>query len=342
MPSGDAVRWAASVLDDYDPSTFPAPHRLPGAGSDRVLARLFLSAGTVVLGENPRPPEESPNENDSFVYLSRHLRERDLPVPAVFAYSREKGTFLMEDLGDDDLYGKIRAGLSDTDLRDLYREGVRLLSLMQVRGAEGFDPARTHSPARYDRRLMLIWESGYFRREFLEGRLGLTPPAGLEEEFGRLADLAGQAGADFFLHRDFQSMNLKLREGRLWVIDFQGGRLGPPQYDLAALLFDPYVELPRELREELVSSYLEDFLRRTGADRSHFLKHFPFVALHRSMQALGAYAFLGRQKGRAVFLDFIPPGVLRLEEVLRLLPAAEFPYLRRVVGEAKDRVAEEG
>jgi aminoglycoside/choline kinase family phosphotransferase len=137
-------------------------------------------------------------------------------------------------------------------------------------------------------------------------------------------------------------MNLKLREGRLWVIDFQGGRFGPPQYDLASLLFDPYVELPRELREELLSSYLEDFRRRTGMDRSRFLVHFPFVALHRSMQALGAYAFLGRQKGREKFLSFLPAGVRQLEEVLGLVPAADFPRLRRVAAEAKERVAAQG
>jgi len=342
MPSADTLRWAASVLDDFDPSSSPAPHRLPGAGSDRILARLFLSAGTVVLVENPRPAGEGPNENDSFVYLSRHLRDRGLPVPKVIAYGREQGAYLMEDLGDDDLYGKIRAGLSHSELLDLYREGVRLLSLMQVKGSEGFDPARTHSPARYDRDLMITRESGYFRKELLERHLGLHVPDGLGEEFERLAGRASEAGADFFLHRDFQSMNLKLREGTLWVIDFQGGRLGPPQYDLAALLYDPYVDLPHELREELMSTYLEDFLRRSGMDRARFIGDYPFVAAHRSMQALGAYAFLGNRKGRSDFLAFIPAGLQLLGEVHRLLPSAEFPLLGRVVDEAKERAGREG
>lgn len=338
MPSNRSLRWAASVLDGFDPATSPAPHRLPGAGSDRILARLFLFAGTVVLVENPLSSAEGPNENDSFVYLSGHLRDRELPVPKVIAYGREEGAYLMEDLGDDDLYGKVRAGLSEGEVRDLYREAVRLLSLLQIRGREGFDTGRTHSPARYDRDLMVTGESGYFRREFLEHFLGLPVPDGLDREFEKLAGQAGRAGADFFLHRDFQSMNLKLREGKLWVIDFQGGRLGPPQYDLAALLFDPYVELPRELRGELVSSYLEDFLRRSGMDRSRFLDDFPSVAVHRSMQVLGAYAFLGTRKGRDSFLSFIPAGLRLLEEAIRLLPATEFPLLRRIVAAAGERV----
>lgn len=338
MPSAESLRWAASVLDGFDPAVSPAPHRLPGAGSDRILARLFLSAGTVVLAENRLPATEGPNENDSFVYLSGHLRERGLPAPKVLAYGREEGVYLMEDLGDDDLYGKVRAGLSEGELRDLYREAVRLLSLMQTGGKEGFDTSRIHSPPRYDRDLMVTGESGYFRREFLEHFLGLQVPDGLDREFEKLADQAGGAGADFFLHRDFQSMNMKLREGKLWVIDFQGGRLGPPQYDLAALLFDPYVELPRELRDELVSSYLEDFLRRSGMDRSRFLDDFPSVAVHRSMQALGAYAFLGRRKGRERFLSFIPAGLRLLEEAAGLLQSTEFPLLHRVIAEAGERV----
>jgi len=338
MPSTESLRWAASVLDDFDPATSPAPHRLPEAGSDRILARLFRSAGTVVLAENPPSSAEGPNENDSFVYLSGHLLERGLPVPKVLAYGREEGAYLMEDLGDDDLYGKVRAGLTEGELHELYREAVRLLSRLQVDGSVGFDSARTHSPPFYDRELMLTGESGYFQREFLEHFLGLQVPEGLDGEFGKLAGQAVAAGTDYFLHRDFQSMNLKLREGQLWIIDFQGARLGPPQYDVAALLYDPYVELPRELRDELLSSYLEDFLRRSSTDRAGFLGNFPAVAVHRSMQALGAYAFLGTRRGRSRFLSFIPAGVRCLTDAARLLPAAEFPLLHRVIDEAGERV----
>jgi hypothetical protein len=325
-------------MEEYDPAAAPAPHRLPGAGSDRILARLFLPAGTVVLVENPRPDGKHPDENDSFVYLSRHLRGHDLPVPRVIAFDPAKGTYLMEDLGDDDLYGKVRVGVTDGELRELYREGITLLSAMQVEGREGFDPARTHSPPGYDRDLMLTWESGYFQRELLDNHLGLgNQPEDLRSEFEKLADRTGRAGRDFFLHRDFQSMNLKLREGQLWIIDFQGARLGPPQYDLAAFLFDPYVELPAELREEMLECYLVDLVGRTGIDHDRFLEDFPFVAAHRLMQALGAYAFLGHRKGKRDFLSFVPAGLRLLAEVYRRLPAAEFPVLGRAIAEAQER-----
>jgi hypothetical protein len=338
MPSEDTLKWAAKALPNFDPAVAPAPHRLPGAGSDRKLFRLFLPAGTIVLVEHPLPTEEQPNENDSFVYLSSHLRSHSLPAARVHAYSRELGAYLMDDLDDDDLFGKVKIGLSEGELQALYRDGVSLLARMQVDAVGGLDTSRLHSPPRYDRELMLRWESGYFRRELLEDLLGVPPSGpGLEEEFGNLADGAAAAGADFFLHRDFQSRNLKHYAGELWIIDFQGARLGPAQYDFASFLLDPYVELPGELREELTALYLEKFLGRSGVDREHFLATLPYVAAHRLMQALGAYAFLGGKKGKGDFLQFITPAFRLLREAHGTLPSGRFPLLDRIIGQAQDR-----
>jgi len=338
MPSAEILEWAASAFPKYDPEESPAPHRLPGAGSDRRLYRLFLPAGSVVLVENPSSPTEGPNENDSFVYLSGHLRSHGVSAPAVHAYSRERGAYIMEDLGDDDLFGKVRIGLSEGELLDLYRKGLSLLARMQVDAVGGLDSARLHSPPQYDRDLMLSRESGYFQRELLGSLLGFgEPPAALQEEFRRLAEGAGKAGSDFFLHRDFQSRNLKFHRGELRVIDFQGARLGPPQYDLAAFLLDPYVELSPEIREALLEDYLGHFLHRSGLDRSLFLRDFPFVAAHRLMQALGAYAFLGSRRGKRDFLGFISPALRLLREIQGTLPAGAFPELDRAVALAQER-----
>lgn len=338
MTGPEALRWAASVLPAFDPASSPPPRDLPGAGSERRLSRLFLPGASVILVENPLPPSPGPDENDSFVYLSAHLRERGLPVPEVLAYHRETGVYLMEDLGDEDLFQAVAGGLPEKGLRRLYGEAVLLLARMQVRGREGFDPGRCHSPSRYDRDLMLNWESGYFHRELLAGHLGLGPPApALAGEYRRLAARAEEAGADFFLHRDFQSMNLKVRDGRLWIIDFQGARLGPPQYDLAALLYDPYVDLPERLREALLEEYLEAFLPQSGLARGLFLSCFPAVAAHRLMQALGAFAFLGLRRGKPRFLAFIPAALRLLGEILRRLPSDETVALREHVSLARER-----
>ncbi|HWR97957.1 MAG TPA: phosphotransferase [Candidatus Methanoperedens sp.] len=338
MPAPEAIAWARRAVPDLDASQ--APQSLPPAGSSRVLARLFGAGGSIVLVENPVAATAAVNENDGFVYLAAHLGTRGVPVPAVLAYERERGWLLVEDLGDRDLFAEARRALGGNSSADhaalaaLYREALDVLVRLQVDGAAGFDPRRTHNPPCYDVALMREAESGYFLRELVVGHLGLALPAGLEAELDRLAARAAGAGTAFLLHRDYQSQNLKLHRGRVRVIDFQGARLGPPQYDLAALLLDPYADLPRRLREELLAHYLGAFTARTGADRGAFLAHFPAIAAHRLMQALGAYAFLGLRRGKPAFLAHVPTALRLLEETLVPL-AAEAAHLTALVAAAR-------
>jgi hypothetical protein len=293
---------------------------------------------------------DAANENDAFAYLAAHLGARGIPVPAVLAYERSRGWLLVEDLGDRDLYGEVRQTLqaaaspfpADRErVTSLYREAIDVLVRLQVDGAEGFDPRRTHNPPRYNVALMREWESGYFERELIGRRLGLGVPPGLGAELDRLAGRAAEAGAAYLLHRDYQSQNLKIHRGRVFVIDFQGARLGPPQYDLAALLLDPYADLPADVRRDLLDHYLSLFTARTGENRGRFLERFPVVAAHRLMQALGAYAFLGLQRGKPAFLAHIPVALRLLEETLAPL-ADEAPRLVALVAEARLRLPTAG
>ena len=216
----------------------------------------------------------------------------------------------------------------------LYREALGVLVRLQVDGVEGFDPRRTHNPPRYDAELMRTGESGYFVRELVVNHLGLTPPPGLDAELDRLAARGAEAGSAWLLHRDYQSQNLKIHLGGVCVIDFQGARLGPPQYDVAALLLDPYADLPPALRQGLLEHYLARFAERTGEGPERFFAHFPIIAAHRLMQALGAYAFLGLRRGKPAFIAHVPVALCLLEEALAPL-AGEAPLLAALVAEAR-------
>jgi len=317
-----------------------------------VLTRLFHTGGSLVLVENPVEVTTAVNENDAFGYLAAHLGARGIPVPGVLAYKRSRGWSLVEDLGDRDLYAEVRQVPRrdepcgwDADARErvaaLYREAPAVLVRLQIDGAAGFDPRRTHNPPRYDVALMREWESGYFVRELLVSRLGLDVPDGLGGELDRLADRAAAAGTAYLLHRDYQSQNLKIHLGRICVIDFQGARLGPAQYDLASLLLDPYADLPEQLRHELRDHYLELFTSRTHEERERFLEYFPLVAAHRLMQALGAYAFLGLRRGKPAFLAHIPVALRLLAETIAPI-ADTVPLLDAVVAEARRLVAAHG
>jgi hypothetical protein len=346
VPSAEALAWARRAFPGLDPTS---ARPLPPAGSSRRLARLHHTGGSLVLVENPVAVTDAVNENDAFGYLAAHLGARGIPVPGVLAYKRSRGWLLVEDLGERDLFAEVREAFHSTasgggaaEARErvaaLYREALEVLVHLQVDGARGFDPRRTHNPPRYDAALMREGESGYFVRELLGRHLGLATPPGLDAELDRLAGRAAAAGAPYLLHRDYQSQNLKIHLGRVCVIDFQGARLGPAQYDLAALLLDPYADLPADLRRELLEHYLGLFVARTREDRGRFLEHFPPIAAHRLMQALGAYACLGLRRGKPEFLAHIPAALRLLEETLAPIADAA-PLLCAVVAAARPRVS---
>jgi aminoglycoside/choline kinase family phosphotransferase len=111
-------------------------------------------------------------------------------------------------------------------------------------------------------------------------------------------------------------------------IDFQGGRTGPPTYDLASLLLDPYVSLPEDLREELLEEYPDRLSRLTAVDAAAFRRRYPFVAAHRVMQTLGAYAYLSGTKGKMHFRRYIPAAAATLERLSRAPALAAFREFR--------------
>ena len=216
---------------------------LAGDGSDRRFFRL-LGSPTVILLHHPQPTALQVNENDSYFHLGRHLRRQGAPVPEIYEYCREEGWLLLEDLGDIHLAAAVARESGGEQLGYWYRQALDILVNLQVDGKEGFDPAWCFDTAVMHRPFLWERECGYFVRAYLQGYAGLKLEMDdLAPDFEHLLTRALTPAPNFFLHRDFQSRNLMIKNGRIRVIDFQGGRLGPLGYDLAALLIDPYVNL---------------------------------------------------------------------------------------------------
>ncbi|MFZ5995417.1 MAG: aminoglycoside phosphotransferase family protein [Thermodesulfobacteriota bacterium] len=305
---------------------------LTGDGSNRPFYRISGSKGSliIVLPESKDPLHLK--ESEAYHYIGRHLAARGVPTPVIHGYDRATGAIIMEDLGDRHLERAVREENNTGATERWYLEAVDILVNMQVRGAEGFDTRYCFDTPVYDRRLMLERESGYFLHAFLQGYLGLEITRDeLAQDFERLADLAGEQPPTLFLHRDFQSRNLMVCKGRLRLIDFQGGRLGPPAYDLASLIFDPYVDLPDNMKEALFETYLLRLRRQYRINEEDFRHHFWYIALQRAMQVLGAFGFLTRVKKKPFFEPYIPVAVKNLKTILDREIFASFQKLRQVV-----------
>jgi hypothetical protein len=307
-----------------------AAQPLAGDGSDRAFFRLPGSPTKVLLW-HPYAPGGEVNENDSYYHIGRHLRAKGAPVPEIYHYCREEGWMLLEDLGDISLDAVLKTQTADTQIRFWYRQALEILVNMQVRGLEGFSSSWCFDTPVVDGPFLRERECLYFVLAFLQGYLGLKLAAvELAPDFEELVGLAASSPDRYFLHRDFQSRNLMVKDGRLRVIDFQGARLGPLGYDVAALLIDPYVGLAPELQAELLDYYLQELQKRVAVDEAAFRRQYPYLALSRNLQILGAFAFLTKVKKKSYFARYIPAAVASLKGRLAERPG-EFPGLEGVV-----------
>jgi len=331
-PPPDLIRFAEESLSAGKLSW----REIIGDGSGRRFYRVKVRGGSWIVMINNQPPEDERGvtENDSFLYIARHLRAKGIPVPVVYQHDREKGWFLLEDLGDCHLQTEVMRIKGDRkQLVETYHRVLDALVIIQAEGCKGFDPCLTHNPP-YDAQFMLAWESGYFHRAFLHGFLGLDiPDEELRDELDDLARQAAEAPGGYFLYRDFQSRNIMVRERGLGFLDFQGGRLGPLQYDLASLLLDPYVELDHGVQEELFAYYLGRIEEQTALDPQGFQEQYPFVALHRAMQILGAFGFLTKVRRLEFFRPYIPPALQGLRTLLKEGNFSPYKKLKKIVFE---------
>lgn len=304
-----------------------------GDGSPRRFIRVFKDEQPCCLAVVPG--STAPQDFAEFrasVTIAKHLFGHGVPVPEVLGIDTRIGLILFEDLGDTRLHTSLQAGTDGIEQK--YRGVIDTLVHMQIAAAENFDQGWCCDTEVYDFGVMTERESGYFYHAFWKDTLFGEDMFGLEDEFERLARLAEEQFELFFMHRDFQSRNIMLKDGRIRVIDFQAGRLGPPGYDIASLLIDPYAALSSSLQQELFDYYIEKMAETGRVDIGKLKASYPYCAVHRNLQIIGAFAFLSGRKRKVFFRQYIYPSLIMLENRLMDPLFADFPVLRRIVAES--------
>src|SRR5579859_8180370 len=199
-------------------------------------------------------------ENAAFLEFSRHFRRHGLPVPEIYAEDLGHGAYLEEDLGDTSLFEFLSQNRSGENIApavvEAYRKVVAVLPRFQIEAGRDLNYRKSYPRGSFDRQ-SIAWDLNYFKYYFL--RLAGIPfsEQALEDDFSRLTKFLLTADRDYFLYRDFQSRNVMLREGQPFFLDYQGGRKGALQYDIASLLYDAKADLPPELRQQLLDLYIE-------------------------------------------------------------------------------------
>jgi len=277
---------------------------LPISGSARRYFRMLSGAHKAMGVYN-----SDLKENRSFIAFTIHFQSHKLSVPAIFAVSEDESSYLLQDLGDTTLYDLVKdhpAGMPlSPEIQVLYRNALSELIKFQVIAGRDLDYRDCYPRQHFDRQ-SILWDLHYFKYYFLKPCGIVFDEQLLEDDFGRLTDFLLHAKANYFMFRDFQARNIMVQDNKLWFIDYQGGRQGALQYDLASLLYQVKAGLMPEFRVEMLQHYLHELRSYLPIDEKEFIKHYYAFVLVRLMQVAGAYGFRGYFEKKAHFLQSIP------------------------------------
>jgi len=283
-------------------------------GSGRRIVRLTGEKQTAI-----GILHDVPEENIAFLEFSRHFRRHGLPVPEIYAEDLAQGAYLQEDLGDTTLFefhSKTRAGgFVSPEALEAYRKVVAVLPRFQVQAGRDLNYKVCYPRDSFDRQ-SVAWDLNYFKYYFLKLAGVAFNEQALEDDFSSLTDFLLTADRDYFLYRDFQSRNIMLRDGQPYFLDYQGGRKGALQYDIASILFDAKADLPAEHRRRLLDHYIECLGGYLDVQREAFLRHYYAYVYVRLMQAMGAYGFRGFYERKPHFLQSVPYALKNLRWLL--------------------------
>ncbi len=287
---------------------------LPQSGSDRRYFRVNGSDNTCIAtyGNNIQ-------ENNTFIYFANHFHQKQLPVPEIFAVSDDRTIYLQEDFGSTSLLNLLeKEGFTDR-VYQAFKRSLEELAALQVYGHEGLDYTRCLTNQEFGKQAIMA-DLLYFKYYFLDALRKPYDKQKLIDDFEALSTYLTHTEYKFFMFRDFQSRNIFIDQNdHPHFIDFQGGMLGAPQYDVASMLWQAKANLSQEWKNNLLNDYLNAFEKavQQKVDREVFKSQYNGYVLIRLLQVLGAYGFRGLFERKAHFLTSIPQALQNLRFFLR-------------------------
>jgi aminoglycoside/choline kinase family phosphotransferase len=317
-----------TLFQQYTHEKILSKEELSASGSNRRYFRLE-SKKTSLIGVAGTSIEE----NNAFIEMSNHFLNQDLPVPRVYAQTKDGQFYIQEDMGDTLLFDYIaegrKTGVFCESEKEMLRKTMRKLPLIQVKGAEGFDFSICYPQPEFNER-SILWDLNYFKYCFLKSTGLDFQENRLEDDFAKLTNILLKTHNNTFMYRDFQSRNVMIKDNEPYFIDFQGGRRGPLYYDVASFLWQAKAKYSNELREELLQEYLNVLKELIPVDEDEFREELKHYVLFRTLQVLGAYGFRGYFEKKPHFLQSIPFALENLRSLLRN-KYSEYPYLLEIL-----------
>jgi len=300
--------------------------QLPVSGSSRLYFRITGSYNNAIGVWN-----NDIKENIAFLEFSKSFLSSGINVPQIYEVSNDKIYYLLEDLGSMTLYDYLtetrKKEIFPENIINLYKKVLTELPKIQITAGKNINYNICHPRNAFDRQSMM-WDLNYFKYYFLKlAKINFNEQL-LEDDFLSFSDFLLKADNSFFLYRDFQSRNIMINGDKIGFIDYQGGRRGSLQYDLASLLYDAKADIPDYVRKELYSFYIKELEKYPSVKQSDFELYYPGFIIIRILQSMGAYGFRGFYEKKKHFLKSIPFALDNMKQILKDYPSFKrFPEL---------------
>ncbi len=309
-----AVKEAIQVLfKQFSGVTAASIEKLPQSGSDRIYFRIFSDAGNCIATYN-----NNIRENNTFISFSRHFKDRECPVPEIYAVNDDHTIYLQEDFGDISLLHELEQHGHNDHVYSLFKKSLKALAHLQIAGDADLNYDNCITSKEFGKQAMMS-DLLYFKYYFLDTLKIPYDKEKLIDDFEALSNYLSHVDHKYFMFRDFQSRNVMVKNNEVYFIDFQGGMKGALQYDVASLLWQAKAELSDEWKKKLLHEYMDcvSELLQKPVDKNRFESQYNGYVLIRLLQVLGAYGFRGLFERKAHFLTSIPLALHNLQWFIR-------------------------
>ena len=297
------------LFGQYSSAAVIGIEKIPQSGSDRMYFRVQSSQGNYIATYNTNV-----KENNTFIGFSRHFKDRDCPVPGIYAVNEAGTIYIQEDFGDISLLNELEQKGHTNHVFNLFEKSLKALAHLQIKGDVGLNYDYCITSREFGKQA-IVSDLLYFKYYFLDTLKIPYDKEKLIDDFEALATYLNHVDHKYFMFRDFQSRNVMVKNREVFFIDYQGGMKGALQYDVASLLWQAKAELNDDWKNRLLHYYMncvEEELQKP-VDKNRFESQYNGYVLIRLLQVLGAYGFRGLFERKAHFLTSIPLALRNLQ-----------------------------
>lgn len=310
-------KYSHHAIDSIQPIT--------QSGSSRTYYRFEHQKQSFILTES-----NNTEENKTFFYLTEHFSKTQTNLPKIDKISSDLTLYTQTDFGNQTLLDVLEK--NPNQAFDLYKNSLIELVKMQVLGYDNLDCTKLFSYPKFNH-ILVLRDLFSFKNYFLNP-LEIELNAGkLLLDFENFAQDFQKIPDQYFVYRDFQSRNIMVKENHPYFIDYQGGLVGPPQYDLVSILWQAKANLPEIWKNELYDFYVNEFSEVTHqtVNPIRFQNSYQLCMIERMLQVLGTYGFRGIFQHKKHFVQSIQYGLTNLQVLLRFKVLESYPELKSIL-----------